>query len=122
MNNLVEPPKAAGKREAQAIQKHLLGRIGLGDTTQPDSLGRLPMVGHGREEHVAALDLGQLFQQRSGSIAQARPTHPLPQRLPEHIRQKADENVGQDPILRLMKDGADLQLVLGNPEGPLRLR
>ena len=121
---LVQPRRssaAAAGRRSQGGAEHLLSFVRLGHAPQANRAVEMPLLAGGRQDHVATLDRGQFLQHRPRRIAQPGPPHPLGQRLPEHVGQEADEDVGQHPFGLLVPDRVDLQFVLGDPEGPLRL-
>ena len=73
----------------------------------------------GRQNHIAALDFGKLFQKRSRCVAQSAPTHPLGQAFPQDVGQEADQDMSQDVIGLLVPDWSDLQFILLNTERSL---
>ena len=52
-------------------------------------------------------DIFELFEDTSRFVAQPGPLAQAGQRLPQHVRQEADQNVRQHAILFLVPDGAD---------------
>ena len=70
----------------------------------------------GGEDDVDQADLAQLLENPTRLVAQAgRPSH-LVERLPKNIRQKADQNVGPNPLFGLVPNRADTQIALVDPE------
>lgn len=98
----------------------LSGRIGGRHTAETDRASA-PIGADGRRDNIAALDLGEFFDQRSGRISQTRPVHPLGQGFPQDMGQEADKDMGQNAILLMVPDRADHQFIGGNAEGPFRL-
>ena len=79
-----------------------------------------------RQDHIHDPHLLDLIQDLSRLLTQAGAFAPLRQRLPQHVRQEADQNVRLDALLFLMPDRPQAQVALVNPERaldlPVRLR
>ena len=70
-----------------------------------------------RQDHVHQLDFAQFVEHPSRLLAHSRVQAPLPERLPRHVCQEADENVRQDAIFFLLPDRPDRQVALLDAEG-----
>ena len=64
----------------------------------------------GRQHHVDHADLAQFSQHATRFIAQAGGLHHLMERLPKHVGQEADKDVGQHPVFALMPHGTNSQV------------
>ena len=89
---------------------------GLGHAT-PTNLRPLTCWQH----HVHQLDLAQLLEDPARLVAQSSPLASLRERLPKNIRQEADQDVGQHPLLFLMPDRTEPQVALVDSERGLGL-
>ena len=97
---------ALGQADAEAVEERGLGGVGLGDATQSDLAVRC-----GRQDDVVGLDAGKLFEDGPRRVAEARALLPHLEALPQHEREKANEDVGLDPLLALMPDRPNVQLI-----------
>ena len=70
--------------QAETVEQDVLGFVRGGDAAQMDR-PLAPVGQHGGQDDVAALDFGQLLDQRSWCIAQSRSLHPLGQRFPTSL-------------------------------------
>ena len=57
------------------------------------------------------LDAGKLFEDGPRRVAEARALLPHLEALPEHEGEEANEDVGLDPLLALMPDRSNVQLI-----------
>ena len=89
-----------------------------GRTTQRSRTVRPSLVG----KTTSVLWIRELLQERGYAPAQAGTLRPAFQRLAEHVRQKAHQNVGLDSLRRLMPYRSQAQLVFLDPERSLRFR
>ena len=101
--------------QAQAIQPNRLVGGGTADATLAN--GR---AGARRQHHVDQLDLAQLVEHFAWLIAQTSALAPLGQCLPQHVGQKADEDVCLDAMFFLVPDGTNLQVGLVNAKSCFR--
>ncbi len=76
----------------------------------------------GRHDYINGLDLGDLVEALS-AVRCPSPAllHIWPKRLPQHVGQEADQDVGLDPLFLLMPDRSDPQVALLDAEGGFRL-
>ena len=74
----------------------------------------------GRQDDVDAANLREFLQDAAGLVAEARFLTQGGQRFPEHVRQKADQNVGQHTVLFLVPDRPNAQVALVNSKRRLR--
>ena len=74
------------------------------------------------QNHIVRLDARQFLEQRARRVAQACAGLPQLQRLPQHEREEAHEDVRLHAIFTLMPDRANRQLILLDAEGRLGLR
>ncbi len=120
MVDFVDPAQTLGQRQAEAIEQHSLSFVRRGDAAQVDRMSTA--VSHlSRQDDVAAFDLGEFLDQRPRGVAKPGAPHPLGQSLSQDIAQEANQDVAEDTLHLLVPDRADAQLVLLDPEGPLRL-
>ena len=89
-----------------------------GRTTRRGRTVRPSLVG----KTTSVLWIRELLQERGYAPAQAGTLRPAFQRLAEHVRQKAHQNVGLDSLRRLMPHRSQAQLVFLDPERSLRFR
>ncbi len=74
----------------------------------------------GRQDDVDAANLREFLQNAAGFVAEPGFLAQGGQRFPEHIRQEADQNVGQHPILFLVPDRPYAQIAFVNSERRFR--
>ena len=86
------------------------------DATQPDLAVRC-----GRQDDVVGLDARQFFEDGPRRVAEARVLLPHLEALPEHEGEEANEDVGLDPVLALMPDRTQVQLIFVNAKSRLGL-
>ena len=60
----------------------------------------------GGKHNIDNTEFTQLSQDASRLVAQARSLAELAEELPEHVGQKADQDVGQDAVLFLVPHGS----------------
>jgi len=72
------------------------------------------------QDDVDHVDLAQLVEHASRLVAQAGGLNHLVQRFPEHVGQKADQDVCQHAILALVPNGADPEIAFVDPKRRLR--
>jgi hypothetical protein len=63
------------------------------------------------------LDAGELFEHGFGRVAEAGALLPHFQAFPQYEGEKADEDVGLDPVGALVPDRADCELIFLDAEG-----
>ena len=73
------------------------------------------------QDDVHPADLAQLVQHAAGLITQTRCPHYLEERFPEHVGQKADQDVGQHAVVALVPDGPNTQVAFFDAKGGLCL-
>ena len=73
------------------------------------------------QDDVDQVDLAQLVEHPTRLVAQAGGLNHLVQRLPEHVGQEADQDVGQHAVLSLVPDRPDPQIALVDPKRRLGL-
>jgi hypothetical protein len=76
------------------------GAVGFGDDAQADFASVFDW-----EDHVHAAHSSDFFEKLAGASTQAFASHPHFQGSPQRQCQKADQDVGLDPLGFLMKDG-----------------
>jgi hypothetical protein len=107
---------ALGQDDAEAVEQRRLSRIGLGYASQADLAMR-----RGRQHDVVRLDPRQLFENGTRRVSKAGALLPHLQAFPQHEGEEANEDVGLDPILALMPDRTNVQLVFLDTESSLSL-
>ena len=105
-----------GQVEAKAVEERGLRGVGLGDATQSDLA-----VGCGRQDDVVGLDAGKLFEDGPRRVSEARALLPHLEALPEHEGEEANEDVGLDPLLAVMPDRSNVQLIFLDAKSRLSL-
>lgn len=98
-------PKALGQLQPEPIQEDGLLRVRPHHAAEAE----FPPVG-GREDHIGTLDAVEFREDRTGALPEPGAPLPLVQRLPEDVRQEADQDVCLDPVRPLVPDGAESQL------------
>jgi hypothetical protein len=71
LNVLVDSPETPGLGHSETMKEDFWGFVPLGDATEADGAVVPAPLRSGGGDHVAALDLGQLFQQREWCISRA---------------------------------------------------
>ena len=107
---------ALGEDHAEAVEKRRLGGVGLCDATQSDLSVRC-----GRQDDIMGLDARQFLKDGRRRVAKARALLPHLKAVPEHQGEEANEDVGLDPVLALMPDRTQVQLILVNAKRRLGL-
>ena len=90
--------------QSQAIEENLLVVGGLGEATFADVDAATSW-----QNHVDHSEFAQLVQNSTWLAAKPRSIAHLAKRLPQHVRQEADEDVGLDAVLFLMPDRSDAE-------------
>jgi len=88
-----------------------LRSVGLGDAAQSDFA-----VCRGRQDDIVGLDARQFFKNGPRRVAEACALLPHLEALPEREGEEANEDVGLNPILTLMPDRTQVQLILLDAE------
>src|SRR5690606_16518628 len=110
-------PEAAGEPESEPVEEHRLVRVGASDAADAKLSAR------GQRQHdVDARDSPKLVEEHSGTVAEPSSGLPSLERLPERIREEADEDVAFDSIVAMVPDRPDAKLRLLNPEGCFHVR
>ncbi len=73
------------------------------------------------DDDVHETDLGELGEHPPRLISQPGLATELSQGLPQDVRQKADQNVRQNPLLFLVPDRTEAQIRFVDPEGSFGL-
>ena len=89
------------------------GEVGLGlaDDAQTE-VG----AGGGGQDNVEGTNFGHFFEEFAGGLAEAGGGHPVLKGTPQNKGEEAHEDVGLGPVLFLMKDGAQAQIVFADAE------
>jgi hypothetical protein len=103
---LFQQARALGLDDAEAVEKRGLSGVGLSDATQSDLTMRC-----GRQADVVGLDAGKLFEDGLRRVSEARALLPHLEALPEHEGEEANEDVSLDPLLALMPNRSNVQLI-----------
>ena len=75
----------------------------------------------GRQDDIDAANLREFLQNAAGFVAETGFLAQGGQRFPEHIRQEADQDVRQHPILFLVPDRPNAQVAFVNSKRRFRL-
>src|SRR5207244_2031308 len=73
----------------------------------------------GRQDDIGALNAAEFVEDRARALAEAGASLPLLERLPQHVGEKADEDVGLHAVGALVPDGTNPELALLDAEGGL---
>ena len=73
-----------------------------------------------RHDDVDCAQFFEFFQHAAGFVAQTCLSAQLSEGLPQHVRQKANQNVRQDAVFFLVPDGPDAQIAFLNPKRGFR--
>jgi hypothetical protein len=107
---------AFGQDDAKAVEKSGVCGVGLSDAAQADL-----SMGGDRQDHVMRLDPRQLFEDRTWRISEACSLLPHLEALPQHESKKADEDMSLNPVLVLMPDRTEVDLIFLDAERGLGL-
>ena len=105
---------AFGQDEAEAVEKRGLSGVGLGDAAQSDLAVRC-----GRQDDVVGLDARKLFEDGARRVSEARSLLPHLEAFPEYEGEEANEDVSLDPVLALMPDRTQVELIFLDPKSGL---
>ena len=106
-----------GQAETEALEQDRLGAVGTHDAAQSQFAGGRRSR---RQDDVGAGDGGEFLEKGARTVAETGSALPLLQRLPQHVGEKAHQDVRQHAILALMPDGTDRQLALMDAKGRFR--
>ena len=94
--------EASGEFQAQVIQEDFLVVAGLCNAARAE----LATIFR-RQDDVDSTEFAQFRQHATRFVAEAGLLAELAQELPEHIRQEANQNMGQHAILFVVPHGPD---------------
>jgi hypothetical protein len=92
--------QALGQLDSQSRQERVLGGVWLHDASQADG----PPV-RCRKRDIGAMNLGQFVEHLPWAATESRCLAPSFESLLQRIGQKADQNVGLDPMSQAVPDG-----------------
>ncbi|MEO2047845.1 MAG: hypothetical protein ABGX16_14895 [Pirellulales bacterium] len=78
-------------------------------------------IASGWQDNVHHFQVTQLLQNATWFVTDPRLLTHLTEHLPQHVCQKADEDVSKNAVFLLMPDRADLEVTLMNAESRFRL-
>ena len=107
-----------GQAETEVFKQRCLSAIGANDAAQSQLAMRACC---GWQDHVGAVDGAKFLEDGARTVAEAGTALPLLQRLPQHVGEKAHQDVRQHAVFALMPDGADRQLAFVDAKRGFRL-
>ena len=109
--------RQAGRQlQAELLKQERLVPRGAGEAALADLDAAL-----GGEDDVHHLNLSQFVEHLARLVAETGAAAPLGQGFPQHVRQEADEDRGLDPVLQLVPNRPEAQVILVNAEGRFSL-
>src|SRR5712691_6191558 len=109
--------EALGEVEAEPVEQGGLHGVRAHDAAE----AKLSTILGGQHD-VGALNTAQFVEDRARTLPEAGQALPLLQRLPQHVGQEADEDVGLHAISALMPYRANRELALLDAERRLDVR
>src|SRR3989442_5954431 len=103
--------------EAEPVEEGSLGGVRAHHAAQAQLAAVL-----GRQDDVCALNTPEFIEDRARTPAEARASLPLLERLPQHVGEETDEDVGLDAVGALVPHRTNCQLALLDAERRLDVR
>src|SRR2546426_11059518 len=97
--------------EAEPVEEGSLGGVRAHHAAQAQLAAVL-----GRQDDVCALNTPEFIEDRARTPAEARASLPLLERLPQHVGEETDEDVGLDAVGALVPHRTNCQLALLDAE------
>ncbi len=107
---------ALGQDDTESIEECGLCGVRLGDAAQANLAVR-----RGRHDDVVGLNARQLFEDGARRVAEACTLLPHLEAFPQHEGEEANENVSLNPVLALVPNGTNVELILLDTESGLGL-
>ncbi len=102
---------AVWQDDAKAIEECGLCGVWLGDAAQTNRA-----VHCGRQDHVVRLNVCQFFEDGTRRVSETGTLLPHLKAFPQHVSKEANEDVSLNPVLALVPNGTDVQLIFADPE------